>query len=77
MFRVFSVRIDSDEGRLALIFCPFVDHVPTKIVGIREQLNLPTAKAGEFPFLLRCRLPGSLAYWVQGRFMRPARWSIK
>ena len=27
--------------------------------------------------MLRCRLPGSLAYWVQGRFMRPARWSIK
>lgn len=40
-------------------------------------LNLPTAKAGGFPFLLRCRLLGSLAYWVQGRFMRPAHWSIK
>ena len=37
-----------------------------------RPLNLPMAKARGFPFSLRYRLRGSLAYRVQGRFMRPA-----
>lgn len=42
-----------------------------------EPLNLPMAKARGFPFSLRYRLRGSLAYRVQGRSMRPAHQSIK
>lgn len=34
-------------------------------------------KSRRFPFSLRCRLLGSLAYRVQGRSMRPAHGSIK
>ena len=42
-----------------------------------QEAELPLALAGGFPFSLRCRLRGSLAYQVRGRFMRPARWNLK